>query len=49
MLTCMDTGRFMSVPLCPGEFELACICLLSNLIINLMYNLKEIDLSRIAF
>ena len=27
MPTCMHTGRFMSVPLCPGQSELACICL----------------------
>ena len=27
MPTCTHTGRFMSVPLCPGQSELACICL----------------------
>ena len=27
MLTCMHTGRFISVPLCFGQFELASICL----------------------
>ena len=26
MLTCTHTGRFMSVLLCPGQSELACIC-----------------------
>ena len=25
------TGRFISVPLCPGQSELACICVLDNL------------------
>ena len=27
MSTCTHTGRFISVPLCPGQSELACICL----------------------
>ena len=39
MPTCPHTGRFMPILLCPGQSELACICLLSNLIINLMYNI----------
>ena len=29
----------MSVLLCHGQSELACICLFVNLIINLMYNI----------
>ena len=27
MPTCTHTGRFISVPLCPGQSQLACICL----------------------
>ena len=27
MSTCTHTGRFISVPLCSGQSELACICL----------------------
>ena len=27
MPTCTHTGRFISVPLCPGQSNLACICL----------------------
>ena len=27
MPTCMHIGQFMSVLLCPGQSELACICL----------------------
>ena len=27
MPTCTQTGRFISVPLCSGQSELACICL----------------------
>ena len=27
MPTCTHTGRFISVPLCSGQSELACICL----------------------
>ena len=27
MATCTHTGRFLSVPLCSGQSELACICL----------------------
>ena len=27
MPTCTHTGRFMSVLLCPGQYELSCICL----------------------
>ena len=27
MPTCTHTGRFVSVLLCPGQSELACICL----------------------
>ena len=27
MPSCTQTGRFMSVLLCPGQSELACICL----------------------
>ena len=27
MPTCTHTGRFISVPLCPEQSELACICL----------------------
>ena len=47
MPTCTHTGWFISVPLCSGQSELASICLLSNLITNLMYN-KEIVLQRPA-
>ena len=42
MPTCTHTGRFISVPLCSGQSEVACICLLSNLLINLMYNIKKL-------
>ena len=31
MPTCTHTGRFMPVPLCPGQAELACICLFVQL------------------
>ena len=27
MPTCTHTGRFISVPLCSGQSELACVCL----------------------
>ena len=42
MPTCTHTGRFISVQLCSGQSKLASICLLSNLIINLMYNIKKL-------
>ena len=31
MPTCTHTGRFISVPLCSGQSELACICLFVQL------------------
>ena len=31
MPICTHTGRFISVPLCPGQSELACICLFVQL------------------
>ena len=45
MPTCTHTCRFISVPLCSGQSELASVCLfvfLSNLIVNLMYNIKKL-------
>ena len=50
MPTCMHTGRFISVPLCSGQSELASVCLfnLSNLIINLMYNIKKLYFNLIS-
>ena len=40
MQTCTHTGQLVSVPLCPRQSELTCICLfLSNLIINLIHNI----------
>ena len=42
MPTCTHTGRFISVPLCSGQSELAFICLFAQLIINLMYNIKKL-------
>ena len=42
MPICTHTGRIISVPLCSGQSELASIRLLSNLITNLMYNIKKL-------
>ena len=40
MQTCTNTGRFISVPLCPWQLKLALyLSVLSNLIINLMNNI----------
>ena len=47
MPTCSHTERFISVPLCSGQPELASICLFVQFNINLMYN-KEIVLQRPA-
>ena len=44
MPTCTHTGWLMSVPLCPGQSELALMSFcVSNLIINLMYNIKKLN------
>ena len=42
MPTCTHTGRFISVPLCSGQSELASVCLFVQFNINLMYNIKKL-------
>ena len=41
MPTCTHTGRCMPIPLYPGQYELLVFVFLSNLMINLMYNIKR--------
>ena len=42
MPTCTHTGRFISVPLCSVQSNWLLFVFLSNLIINLMYNIKKL-------
>ena len=45
MPTCTHTGRFISVPLCSGNLNWLLFVFLSNLIVNLMYNIKKLYLN----
>ena len=42
MPTCTHTGRFISVPLCSGQSELASICLFVQFNINFMHKIKKL-------